>query len=414
MDDESGNLNGGSISGLAVSGNNVYVSGTTSNGSLTAGGQATVANASDGGMDAFVFGATDNGATATANTVSYVSAPGGSTTAGNVTVGPDGTVYLAGTTTGTFAGQSRSVQNVNNEFVTALSGSGAIDWTRQFGGADGQSTGASVAVDPTGSSVLTALGLPSGAVNVNQSVDLTADTTLRAGNSFQLQTEGTGGRTSTITISQGETLQDLAVSINAELLGAGKATVSFSSTGAQTLEITASAGQTINVKAGPANSDALGRLGITPGVITASAKKGSSSSSTTGTSFGVTKSSSSSGASSTAKPVDRPRPQYADRSFEQRRRRRGESLAAECHDGDHQRLSADEHAGLFDVVDADRAAVETNAAAFHPCTAAGELFAGAGHARLDEFAVDHVDPGEFDRHLDIVAAVGARLRLATR
>ena len=298
-----GSLNGGSISGLAVSGNNVYVSGTTSNGSLTAGGQATVANASDGGTDAFVFGATDNGATAAANTVSYVSAPGGSTTAGNVTVGPDGTVYLAGTTTGTFAGQSRSVQNVNNEFVTALSGSGAIDWTRQFGGADGQSTGASVAVDPTGSSVLTALGLPSGSVNVNQSVDLTTDTTLRAGDSFQLQTEGTGGRTSTITISQGETLQDLAVSINAELLSAGKATVSFSSTGAQTLEITASAGQTINVMAGPANSDALGRLGITPGVITASAKKGSSSSSTTGTSFGVTKSSSSSSASSTAKPV---------------------------------------------------------------------------------------------------------------
>ena len=299
-----GSLNGGSISGLAVSGNNVYVSGTTSNGSLTAGGQATVANASDGGTDAFVFGATDNGTTATANTVSYVSAPGGSTTAGNVTVGPDGTVYLAGTTTGTFAGQSRSVQNVNNEFVTALSGGGSIDWTRQFGGADGQSTGASVAVDPTGSSVLTALGLPSGAVNVNQSVDLTSDTTLRAGDSFQLQTEGTGGRTSTITISQGETLQDLAVSINAELLNTGKATVTYSSTGDQALEITASAGQTINVIAGPTNSDALGRLGITPGVITASAKKTSSSSSTTGTSFGTNLSkSSSSSASSTSKPV---------------------------------------------------------------------------------------------------------------
>jgi hypothetical protein len=300
-----GSLNGGSISGLAVSGDNVYVSGTTSNGSLTAGGQATVANASDGGTDAFVFGATDNGTTATANSVSYVSAPGGSTTAGNVTVGPDGTVYLAGTTTGTFAGQSRTVQNVNNEFVTALSGSGAINWTRQFGGADGQSTGASVAVDPTGSSVLTALGLPSGTVNVNQSVDLTTDTTLRAGDSFQLQTEGTGGRTSTISITQGETLQDLAVSINAELLNAGKATVTYSSTGDQALEITASAGQTINVISGPANSDALGRLGITPGVITASAKKTSSSSSTTGTSFGtnLSNASSSSSTSSAAKPV---------------------------------------------------------------------------------------------------------------
>ena len=55
--------------------------------------------------------------------------------------------------------------------------------------------------------------------------------------------------------------------------------------------------------AGPANSDALGRLGITAGVITASAKKGSTSS-TTGTSFGTNLSkSSSSNTSSTAKPV---------------------------------------------------------------------------------------------------------------
>ena len=128
---------------------------------------------------------TDNGTSATANTVSYVSAPGGSTTGGNVTVGPDGTVYLAGTTTGTFAGQSRSVKNVNHAFVTALAPAGTIDWTRQFGGADGQSTGAAVAVSPTGSSVLNALGLPSGTVNVNQTVNLSSNTTLRTGDSAQ-------------------------------------------------------------------------------------------------------------------------------------------------------------------------------------------------------------------------------------
>ena len=298
-----GSLNGGSISGVAVSGNQVYVSGTTTNGSLTAGGQATVATPSDGNTDAFVFAATDNGTTATANTVSYVGAPGGSTTGGTVTVGPDGTVYLAGTTTGTFTGQTRTVQNVNNAFVTALAPAGTIDWTRQFGGADGQSTGAAVAIDPTGSSVLNALGLPSGSVNVNQSVDLESNTTLRAGDSFQIQTEGTGGRTSTITISAGETLTTLADSINAELLSSGKATVTYSSTGGQALEITASAGQTINLIAGPTDSDALGRLGITPGVITAAAKK-TSSTTTTGTSFGVNASStSSSSTSSNANPV---------------------------------------------------------------------------------------------------------------
>src|SRR6201996_3898267 len=45
---------GGSIGGLAVSGNQVYVSGTTSNSNLTAGGSATVTAPSSGGTDAFV------------------------------------------------------------------------------------------------------------------------------------------------------------------------------------------------------------------------------------------------------------------------------------------------------------------------------------------------------------------------
>ena len=291
---------GGAITGLTVSGSKVYVSGTTSNAALTAGGTATVASAAGGGMNAFVFGATDNGTTATANQVSYVSAPGGSTSGGTVSVGPDGTVYLSGTTTGTFAGQTRTVANTNNAFVAALSSAGAIDWTRQFGGADGQSTGAAVAVSPTGSSVLDALGLPSGTVDVNQSVSLTSDTTLRAGDTFQIQTEGASGRKSTITISQGETLQQLSDAINAELLSAGKATVTYSASGGQALKITASAGQTINLIAGPTDTDALGRLGITPGVITAAAKSGASSSTATGTSFGVNLSSSSSSSSSSS------------------------------------------------------------------------------------------------------------------
>lgn len=302
-----GSLNGGSISGIAQSNGQIYVSGTTSNTNLTAGGQATVAQAGTGGTQAFVFNATDNGTSATANTVSYVGATGGSTSGGSVTVGPDGTVYLAGTTTGTFAGQTRSVQGVNNAFVTALSSDGTTDWTRQFGGSDGESTGTSVAVDATGSSVLNALGLPSGTIDVNPSVDLTSDTTLRAGDSFQIQTEGTGGRTSTITISQGETLQQLADSINAELLSSGKASVTYSAAGGQALKITANAGNTINLIAGPTDTDALGRLGITAGVITAAAKTSSSSStssSATGKSFGVSLSSNSSSSSSgTTKPV---------------------------------------------------------------------------------------------------------------
>jgi hypothetical protein len=288
-----GDLNGGSISGIAVSGNQIYVSGTTSNAALDAGGQATIATPSTGGTQAFVFSATDAGSSGTANSVSYVGTTTGTTKGGGLTVGPDGTVYLAGTTTGTFAGQVRSVAGANNAFVAALSSNGTINWTNQYGGTDGQSTGTSVAVDPTGSSVLNALGLPNGPVSINQSVALSSNTTLRAGDSFKLRIEGTGGRTATITVGQGDTLQSLVDQINSELLSNGKASITYTAKG-QTLEIKANPGATISVNAGPAASDALGRLGITPGVITAPAKKGSTASAST----------TSTGTSSTAaKPV---------------------------------------------------------------------------------------------------------------
>ncbi|HWU25645.1 MAG TPA: hypothetical protein VN154_04520 [Rhizomicrobium sp.] len=303
-----GSLQGGAITGIAISGNQIYVSGTTNNTSLNAGGQASIAVPSSGNTDAFVFGTTDNGTSATAGTVSYVGTPSGSSTGGAVTVGPDGTVYLAGTTAGTFAGQSRNVPSVDNAFVTALAPSGSINWTRQFGGADGQSTGAGVAVDPAGSSVLDALGLPTGTISVNQSVALSSNSTLQTGDSFQLQIEGTAGRTATITVQQGDTLQTLADQINSQLLSAGKATVTFAN-GGEALKITANPGNTLNLIAGPADTDALGRLGITPGVITAPAKTNSKTSTTSGatangTSFGkLLNSASNATAANGAEPV---------------------------------------------------------------------------------------------------------------
>ena len=181
---------GGSIGGLTVSGGKVYVSGATSNANLTAGGGASIAAPASGGIDAFVFSATDNGTSVSANTVTYIGTSG-TDTGGDVTVASDGTIYVAGTTTGTFAGAQRSIQNVNNAFATALNSNGTVKWTRQFGGADGVSTGAGIAIDTQGSSVLDALGLPRGTISLNQSVDLTTQTTLRAGDSFQIEIQGT-------------------------------------------------------------------------------------------------------------------------------------------------------------------------------------------------------------------------------
>ena len=278
-----GNLqNGGTIGGMVVSGNQIYLSGTTSNANLTAGGAATVAAAASGGSDAYVFNLTDNGTTATPNTVSYVGT-GAQDQGGSLTVGSDGTVYLAGTTSGTFAGNIRNVANTTNAFVAAIGSGGAVNWVKQYGGVDGQSTGTGVAVDPTGASALDALGLPTGTINLNQSVDLTTATTLRAGDSFQMKIQtAASSRTATITIDAGETLNSLTTKINAELGGNGKASVSFAS-GGEGLEIAVNSGVSATLISGPANSDALGRLGIAPGVITKAAATNSSTASTTTT-----------------------------------------------------------------------------------------------------------------------------------
>lgn len=272
---------GGGIGGLTVSGGNVYVSGTTTNGNLTAGGQASIAAASSGGTDAFVFALTDNGSSVSADHVSYVGT-GASDQGGAMTVGPDGTIYLTGTTTGTFAGQQRNIQNVTNAFATALKPDGSVQWTQQYGGADGQSTGASVAIDPQGSSVLDALGLPRGTISLAQSVDLTSMTTLRAGDTFKIKIDGIAPRTTTITIGKGETINSLNTKINSQLGAVGKATANYTG-GAEGIKLTVNPGNTIELIAGPKDSDALARLGISAGVLTAPAAASKAGAPTTST-----------------------------------------------------------------------------------------------------------------------------------
>jgi hypothetical protein len=177
-------------------------------------------------------------------------------------------------------------------FVSALGSNGSIGWTRQYGGADGTSTGQGVAIDTQGSSVLDALGLPRGTISSNQTVDLTAATTLRAGDSFSIKLDTTTTRTAKITIDKGETLSSLANKINIELQNAGKASVSYGS-GGETLKIAVNDGVTATLVAGPANSDALARLGLTPQTLTnTSSSTGSttpavSSTSSTSTAYGL-------------------------------------------------------------------------------------------------------------------------------
>src|SRR5262249_42625391 len=238
------------------------------------------------GTDAFVFAMTDNGTSVSPQHVSYVGTSA-SDQGGGLTVGPDGTVYLTGTTIGTFAGQQRNIQNVTNAFATAINANGSVQWTQQYGGADGQSTGAGLAVDPQGSSVLDALGLPRGTLSPNQAVDLTSMTTLRAGDTFKIKIDGIAPRTTTITIDPGETIDSLSNKINAQLGAVGKAAANYTGS-AEGLKITVNAGNTIELISGPDDSDALARLGISAGVLTAPATGSKSTASTSTTTKSTT------------------------------------------------------------------------------------------------------------------------------
>jgi hypothetical protein len=261
-----GDLQGGSIGGLTVSGGNVYVSGTTSNAALNAGGAASTANASSGGSDGFVFAATDNGASATPDFVSYV---GTSSTeqGGGVTVA-GGKIYLAGTTTGTFAGQTRSVTNTHNLFVAQLATDGSLDWTRQYGGRDGESRGIAIASDNSGSSVLDALKLPRGTLDINQSNAISSQTTAQAGDYFTLNIQGISNtRSVKITLSKGETFRSLAVKINGALLFDGKA-MALPVKGGQALKIAVNQGVRVQLVPGPKDFDALAGLGLAPRLLT--------------------------------------------------------------------------------------------------------------------------------------------------
>lgn len=259
-----GDLQGGTLGGIAVDGDKVYLSGTTTNTVLTAGGAAAVANAASGSSDAFVFGLTDGGTSASANFVSYV----GTSTSdqGGAIAVSNGHIYLTGTTRGEFEGQTQSFAKTQNMFVSDLSTDGTINWTKQYGGVSGVSTGQGIAVDSKGSSVLDALGLPRGTVTMSQSVNLVDQTTVHAGDSFKLKISGRTEREVTVRIGKNETFSSLATKINAALMFDGTAKVTYTSKGSA-LQISANAGVQVQLISGPDGSDALGGLGIAPTVL---------------------------------------------------------------------------------------------------------------------------------------------------
>lgn len=252
-----GALKGGAVAGLSIAANgSVIVAGSTENGALA----GTVGQSYTGGQQGFVA---TLGANLAPQTLNYVATPS-SFTATSMTMA-NGQVYLAGSvaqapTPGQTTGSAGYVAEIDPT-------SGQVAWSRTQQGVDGIDTPTSVAVAASGAShSLDALGLPTGALNFNQSTSVIAASSVRAGDQFKVQV-GSGPAT-TITVQENDTFASLAQEIN--FATGYQATATTATVNGKTVLKIAptTANNTVTLLAGSTGQDALAPLGLRAGLLT--------------------------------------------------------------------------------------------------------------------------------------------------
>ena len=256
-----GDLQGGTIAGLALNGaGQVVVAGSTTNGALNAG---TVTAAASGGTDAFVAQVNENLADSGANAIAYYGGSGDDRATALTVSG--GQVWIAGAA-GTDLPGLPAVGKKDGFIANIDISTGVAAYSQRFSGKDQMAAPTAIAVDSSGSSVLDRLGLPKGVIGGVQSMQLSARSSLRAGEHFTLAVGNSPART--ITIDAGETLDSLATKINRASGFAATATITTSLTGQRQLAIKPSNAQAqIVLGAGVGDKNALATLGLPEGVL---------------------------------------------------------------------------------------------------------------------------------------------------
>lgn len=252
-----GDLQGGTITGLALDGGDVIVAGSTGNPGLNAG---TVTRAHAGGSDAFA--ARMSADLSGGGQIAYYGGAGDDRATSLAVSG--GQVWIGGAA-GTDLPNGLTPVGTKDGFLAKLDiAAGTVDWSRRFTGTSGRATPTAIAVDTTGSSVLDRIGLPKGEMDLTDSPRLTAQSSLRAGDAFTLKV---GSRTQTITIDAAETLDTLATKLRRASGFQAKVTISTAE-GMRSLRIEPGNDRTlIEFGAGKTDRDALAMLGISEGVV---------------------------------------------------------------------------------------------------------------------------------------------------
>lgn len=252
-----GSLDDGSIGGIAVDGNNIYLTGAAGD----AFAPSAALNAHAGGVrDAFLIKFTD-GASATIDYTTFLgSSDDDSATAIQV---HGGKVYLAGKTLGSINGET--LNGERDAFAAQFDGAtGAVEWTHQISGRGGLAEAKGLAIGAQDDSILSALGLPTGTVTYADSRVIADRSSAREDDHFYISVNG--GRRKKITLDADDTIRSLTFKINAALVLNGTADVRRGAKGDQ-LRIKAAEGSTIELYAGAEGRDLLKSMGVQAGAI---------------------------------------------------------------------------------------------------------------------------------------------------
>ncbi|UTP37988.1 hypothetical protein M9M90_12150 [Phenylobacterium sp. LH3H17] len=254
-----GDLQGGDLTGLGIDAGQVVVAGTTMNGALSAG---TITRALSGGTDAFAARLDASLGASGADRLAYYGGTGDDKATSVAVAG--GQVWIAGSAGTDLPGQP--AVGKKDGFLTRLDlDTGAIDWSRRFTGKEGYAAPSAIAIDTQGSTVLDRLGLPKGTLDFTDSAQVSAFSSVRTGDQFQVLS-GSGAK-KTITIETGETFTTLATKLK-RALGFNAKVETVTVEGVRRLQIKPMNDRsTIELFEGKTGKDALSLLGLTEGII---------------------------------------------------------------------------------------------------------------------------------------------------
>jgi len=258
-----GELQGGAITALVRDGSRFYLGGGTGNAALTANGEASVAVSHNGGQDGFVLALDDTGASAAAAFVTYIGSGAADRVNGLAVSG--GRVFAAGDTGGELPGTTRPTGERRSAFLSEISAGGPPSWTRQFAtNSTADTFGRGLVADEQGASTLDLLGLPRGTVSFARPQQIVAQSTVRAGDYFEVAVNG--GTARRVTVTAQDTMQSFATKVTTALQFQGRAEVVRTATG-ERLRIVPVGDGAIELRAGPRDLNALAGLGLAPGRV---------------------------------------------------------------------------------------------------------------------------------------------------